>query len=507
MQYQHTQGDGGRIIREDGQTLIDKVIGTNASLAPGAMNTRFKSLNTHLTLQRKHWDIGFWAFNALDIGTRAGGAGALDPTGGANGAQYLGDVRFSTEDWFDEWEFLAHLSYLHSDVKAKVNLFPDNAVLPVGSNGEIANVPGNPFSLVTFPNGVIEDIRHVQRIPSVELSSVYKGLDKHLLRFSAGFRYEEIAVNNLSNFGFGVIDGNNPPPVIDGTLTDKTGTPFAFLKDANRSIGSLVLQDEWQIAKDWHLTAGVRYDHYSDFGSTVNPRFALVWDINKQLTSKFLYGKAFRAPSFTELGTQNNPILLGNRNLKPEIINTVEWAFDYRPFSSLRTGLNLYYYSIHDLITTTQVNNTVSQYNNFGNQDGYGTELEWNWKVSDQWSLAGNYAWQYARSDQTNIRVSGVPEHHVYFAGVWQFMPKWQFQSQLNWVGGRTRAPNDTRPLNDYETIDFTLNGKKLWGHVNLAASLRNAFNTRGFEQARPELPVNLPLPGRSFYLQASIDF
>jgi outer membrane receptor protein involved in Fe transport len=508
VQYQHTEGDPGRTIKQDTQTQFDRLIGTNASLAPGAMNTRYESLNTHLNLQRKHWDIGFWAFNALDIGTRIGGAGALDPTGGADGDQYLADMRFSTEDWLEDWEFLAHLSYLHSDVNARVNLFPRNAVLPIGSDGEVAR-PGNDFTPVSFPDGVIEGVRHVQRIPSIELSSVYKGLDNHLLRFSAGFRYEEIAVDSLSNYGNGVIDGNNPPAVVNGTLTDKTGTQFAFLRNTNRAIGSLVLQDEWQIADDWQLTAGLRYDRYSDFGSTFNPRLALTWDINDQLTSKLLYGKAFRAPSFTELGTQNNPVLLGNPNLKPELINTVEWAFDYRPFSSLRTGLNLYYYHIEDLITTTPTlrNKAISRYNNSGNQDSYGTELEWNWKMTDQWSLAGNYAWQYNKNDLTNTRVSGVPEHHVYVASVWQFMPRWQFQSQLNWVGGRTREPGDNRQLGDYETLDLTLNGKKLWGHVNLTASLRNVFNNRGFEQARPELTVNMPLPGRNFYFQASIDF
>jgi iron complex outermembrane receptor protein len=168
----------------------------------------------------------------------------------------------------------------------------------------------------------------------------------------------------------------------------------------------------------------------------------------------------------------------------------------------------MYYYSINDVITTTRINQSkVFQYNNFGNQDGYGTEFEWNWKLCEQWSLAGNYAWQHSNNSQTNTRVPGVPEHHVYVAGVWQFMPKWQIQSQLNWVGGRTREPGDNRSLDDFETVDFTLNGKKLWGHVNLAASLRNAFNNRGFEQARPELPINLPLPGRNFYFQASVDF
>ncbi len=506
LQYQHSAGDNGRIIKEDSQTLLDQAFGTNASLAPGAMNTRFSALNTHVNLKRKHWDLGFWAFNGLDIGTRSGSGGALDPKGSADSAQYLGDMRFSTEDWLDDWEFLAHLSYLHSDVNATVNLFPDNTRLPVNAIGDIGQF--NPAQLTLFPKGVVVDIRHVQKVPSIELTSLYKGLDKHLFRFTAGFRYEELSFTDRRNYAF----GKPLPPVAGAALVDNSGTPFAFLTNTDRKIGSLLLQDEWQITDGWHMTAGVRYDHYSDFGSTVNPRFALVWDINRQLTSKLLYGRAFRAPSFVELGSQNSPLSQGNMNLKPEINNTVEWAFDYRPSSALRTALNLYYYHIDDFISISPspTRSGILQYNNFGNLDGYGTEWEWSWKVSEQWSLLGNYAWQNARNDATDRRIAGVLGHQIYFAGIWQFMPQWQFQSQLNWLGGRARDPGDTRPLEDYETVDFTLRGKRLYGHVNLAASLRNVFDSKNLEPAgfpSTTLPSNLPLPGRSFYFEASVDF
>ena len=96
----------------------------------------------------------------------------------------------------------------------------------------------------------------------------------------------------------------------------------------------------------------------------------------------------------------------------------------------------------------------------------------------------GNYAWQHSTNEQTNQQVAGVPEHHVYVAFQWQFIPNWQFQPQLNWIGGRTNLLDDNRKLSDYETIDFTLRGKKLFGHLNLAASLRNAFDTNYYEPA-----------------------
>ena len=270
----------------------------------------------------------------------------------------------------------------------------------------------------------------------------------------------------------------------------------------------MVAQDEWQIAPDWQLTAGVRYDDYSDFGGTFNPRVALVWDINEQITSKLLYGKAFRAPNFTEQAIQNNPVVLGNKNLNPETINTDEWALDYRPFSSLRTAVNVYYYQIDNLISAVpDPSKRINIYQNSGNQNGYGTEFEWNWQVTEQWNVKGNYAWQHATNEVTNQQVAGVPEHHVYAASQWQFLPNWQFQPQLNWIGGRTSLPGDNQKLSDYETIDFTLRGKKLFGHLNLSASLRNAFDTNYYEPTALQLPQTLPMPGRSFYLEASVNF
>jgi len=498
LQYQHTNGDNGRIIKADSQTTIDSALGTDVSHAPGPMNTRYETLNGHLNLQRKHWDIGFWAFNSIDSGLRAGAAAALDPNSRANGEQYMGDIRFSTEDWLDDWELMAHASYLQTGFQAQFQAFPNNAVLPIASDGNVNFSSSS--SLVLFSNGVNSDLGRIQKVPSIELNSVYQGWDDHLLRLGGGFRYEEITTSEKRNFGYGA----PLPAVVDGALTDVTGTQFVYLPNTHRSIWSAVAQDEWQFAKSWQLTAGVRYDHYSDFGSTINPRAALVWDINEQLTSKLLYGKAFRAPNFSEQSNQNNPVVVGNKQLKPETINTVEWGFDYHPFSTLRTAVNLYYYEIDNLIAIPP---STVVYQNSGNQKGYGTEFEWNWQATEQWSILGNYAWQNARNNASNTRVTGVPEHHVYTAVRWQFLPQWQLQPQVNWVGGRTRLSGDNRPLQDYETVDLTLRGKKLLGQLNMAASMHNMFDANNFDPAVTSLPQNIPMPGRSFYFEVSTNF
>ena len=141
------------------------------------------------------------------------------------------------------------------------------------------------------------------------------------------------------------------------------------------------MQDEWKFANDWELTAGVRYDHYSDFGDTINPRFALVWQTRYELTTKLLYGRAFRAPSFAETRAINNPANLGNPNLDPETIQTLELAFDYRPADTLQLGLNLFGYQWDNIIRFVPDPGAPSRTTqNTGKQMGYGLELEADWR-------------------------------------------------------------------------------------------------------------------------------
>lgn len=49
------------------------------------------------------------------------------------------------------------------------------------------------------------------------------------------------------------------------------------------------------------VTASGRYDRYSDFGGTFNPRVAIVWEPTRSLLLRGAYGTSFRAPSLFEL--------------------------------------------------------------------------------------------------------------------------------------------------------------------------------------------------------------
>lgn len=508
LQYQHSDGDGRRILNVDSQTALDTKLGTSASLAPGKMNTDYSTYDTHLSVQHKYIDAKFWAFNST-TGTRSGAYTALDPGGNFFDAQYLTDLRLSTEDLIEDFEVQTHLSYMHSDLKTEFSAYPRGAVIPTGSDG---NISSKPLGLVSYPSGVNEHLGQLLQVPSIELTGIYKGFNNHIVKASGDFRYEKLTTTESRNFGPGVVDSNTLSftnlTVGSEYLTSVTGTKYTALPNTSRSIWSAVLQDEWQILDNLHLTTGVRYDNYSDFDNTVNPRVGLVWDITSKLNTKLLYGSAFRAPSFTELYNRNGPAPPGNAKLRPETIDTVEWVMDYRPYSTIHTSANIYYYKIRDLIQiVTLPGNILNSFTNNGNQNGIGSEIEWSWQALNDLQIMGNYSWQHAINENTNALVTSVPQHHIYAAMRYNFLKDWQIQPQLNWISGRTVNYTSNGPLNDYQTIDLTLRGKKLFNRINVAASIRNMFDEKYYEEATLNIGTNLPMQGRSFYFEVSLDF
>jgi outer membrane receptor for ferrienterochelin and colicins len=79
------------------------------------------------------------------------------------------------------------------------------------------------------------------------------------------------------------------------------------------------------------LTGGLRYDRNSEYGSQLTGRVGGTSRWTKHLVSKLLYGSAFKAPSPYLLYAQ--PLrpgdVIGNRELAPQLIRTVEYQMSY----------------------------------------------------------------------------------------------------------------------------------------------------------------------------------
>ena len=68
-------------------------------------------------------------------------------------------------------------------------------------------------------------------------------------------------------------------------------------------------------------TVAVRYDHYSDFGGTTNPKFTLRWQPSKEILLRGSYGTGFLAPTLSDL-FQPQSLQLGE-----QMVPDPDWLF------------------------------------------------------------------------------------------------------------------------------------------------------------------------------------
>ncbi|OEZ57574.1 TonB-dependent siderophore receptor [Duganella sp. HH105] len=490
LQLGRTDGPDS-IIEADAQTLNDSRFGTHASKAPGRMSAGYSAYDGGLDLSYQRWR---WRTNLKwrgDVGTGPGVNSALDPDHKTRTGMALSELAWTAPDFSDTWSVGATLSYMFFTEQSPegLGLFPAGA--RIGPN--------------LFPNGMIGGPNRWERNLRSAAYASYSGWNHHALRLGIGhddlYLYQVSTMKNflLSPAGVPIPTG----PVID------YGAIQPHIRPTRRKINYAYIQDEWQFARDWALTAGVRHDHYSDFGGTTNPRLALVWDADLNVTVKLLHGRAFRSPSFNEQ-TGINPVNMGNLQIQPETIATTEAALAWQARPDLAVNLSLFRYKMKDLIRS--VPNPApapgATYQNSGSQDGNGGEVELTWDVDANLRWQANYSRQNARDPATGRDPGYAPRHHANTRVDWSFSPGWRLTPQLNWVAGRSRALGDARaPIANYRTVDATLTRRLPHGWT-VSASVRNMFDADAREPSLAPglaLPFDIPVSPRAVELMLSV--
>ncbi|MCI5208554.1 MAG: TonB-dependent receptor, partial [Candidatus Electrothrix sp. ATG2] len=495
-------------IDADLQTKLDQAFGTDASLAPGPLRTDFENYNLNANFSHKHWTVRLWGWFLNDYQAGTNSTGSLAPENKVNGEQILSDITWHDDKLVDNVDLTVQLSYLYRKDDVLYQLLPPGSMVLIGADGNIFTSPT--AGATTFTNGAFGNPILTDQQLSLDFTAKYEGWAQHIWRIAMGGKVQDENAEANKNFGPGILTGNGLSETTDGTLVEITGTEYMFMYDQNRTVLYTSLQDEWAFARNWEITAGVRYDHYSDFGDTVNPRIALVWETRYDLTSKLMYGRAFRPPSFAESNVRNNPIITGNPNLSPETIDSYEVAIDYRPTNSLRTVLSLFSYDIDGLIGYVPDPSpaTTKTAQNYLDQRGQGFEVELNWEVTSSLTLNSNCAFQWSKNKDTEAAVADAPGIQFYLNGNWNFMPDWYLNAQYFWIGDRQRAEDDNREdIKDYSIANMNLQRKNITQHVDLAFAVRNIFNQDIREPTTSDIPNDIPMESRAIYAELIYHF
>ncbi|TFW20062.1 TonB-dependent receptor [Massilia arenosa] len=91
------------------------------------------------------------------------------------------------------------------------------------------------------------------------------------------------------------IAGDRDNGAAAGSTTDLSAT------DDSRHVYSVFTELDAPLTKELELQFALRYDHYSEVGSTTNPKIGLRWQPSKALLVRGSAGTGFRAPSLSDL--------------------------------------------------------------------------------------------------------------------------------------------------------------------------------------------------------------
>lgn len=425
----------------------------------GNANYGWDNTDLHLSIGKGHWRLlaDHTRHDNVQIGLT--GAAVLDPLTRANDRQTALALFYNNQEFAQDWGLNAELRYRDIDYSS--------------GNGFFEGITG-----VVNLNRMDSS----ERRTNFETSGVYRGFRNHLLRVGGGVQIQDLyAYRQYFN---GVLMPLDAPQ--------------------KRRTGYFFLQDIWSFADDWEFTGGLRYDRYSDFGGTLNPRLALVWQATDRLTAKLMYGQAFRAPSYLELylTTSANP---PNSNLKPERSKTWEASFSYLATRELRLGVNMYDFERTQVIAPDQT--SAARFQNFERFATRGVELEAQWQASPRLRVSGNLSHMKNEDATSPLRDVAIPMTQAYLRGDWTFQPGWNWNLQATWFQSRPLPAGDTRAtLASVALADTTIrysNGRQ-W---EFAASIRNLFDRDVRDYSNKQLWNNLPLPGRNIHGEVRYTF
>lgn len=286
---------------------------------------------------------------------------------------------------------------------------------------------------------------------------------------------------------------------------------FSYLDDTRKSqIFALYFQDQFSFSNEFILNAGIRYDNYDTFGSTINPRIGFIFNPLQKSFFKLLYGSAFRAPNAYELYyTSPGLALEGNQNLHPETIQTVELIYDQYFTNGFRGTISGFYYKIKDLITqVTDLSNGDLVYENIDQVETRGAEFEFEKKGSSGIEGRFSYSYQDVKNALTSAEIPNSPKQlakahliaPVYLKKVFLGIEEQYTSDKLTLAGNHTDSfyiTNLTLSTHDLFTKGF-----------DVSASIYNLFDATYSDTGRPEnLQDMLQQNGINYRLKATYLF
>lgn len=282
---------------------------------------------------------------------------------------------------------------------------------------------------------------------------------------------------------------------------------YSDVKTDGDNLG-LYVQDEFTLTSKLTLNGGVRYDWYSTFGDTVNPRVGVIYNPWTKTTFKALYGQAFRAPNAYEFDYVA-PGYAANHGLRPERIHTGELVWEQGVAKNYRVTVSGFYTELQDLIA--QQADTITGdlfFANVNNVTARGVESEVEGAWENGWRARASYSYVETEDEETGRRLSNSPRHLGKFNLVAPLYAKKLFAGFEVQAMSRRESVNAV-DVPGHAVCNITLLSRELVRNLEVSTSIYNLFDADYSDPVSPDFtPLeSLRQAGRTFRVKVTYRF
>lgn len=314
-------------------------------------------------------------------------------------------------------------------------------------------------------------------------TSISKATDssKPNTRFSFDLQKNQtISANNNAVFGL-----NYRKDEMDATvykLADKFNSDSKIAVDSmasgtNKSFSAYVM-DEHKFSDRWTATAGLRYDKWSTDGRILlpnkteainydestydnwSPSLSVMYKLEADSSVYLSWGKAFEAPSLYRMYSSSyssNVYNIANPNLKPQKAETFELGYKKDLNNKSAIGVSVYDTKYKGLLYKNSLGvvdgMNATCYQNAGEAEAKGFELELNHNFDDKWSAFLNYTYQNPvikkalKATEKDKYVTAIPKE-VFRAGVTYSDDKWSGMLTGEYISKRFSKTDNSDTVN-----------------------------------------------------------
>jgi outer membrane receptor for ferrienterochelin and colicins len=250
------------------------------------------------------------------------------------------------------------------------------------------------------------------------------------------------------------------------------------VQDPSRDINVLWAQQELHPTSRLTLTAGLRYDDYSDFGDEWSPKAEAVVSLAAEHRLRGSYGHGFRPPYFGELYLSTPPFFVGNPDLVPEVSDGFTAGYTFAA-KKAQVSVDGYYTKVKNGIIFFQLTPSQFTYRNLDRYSSKGVNVAAS--LSLPWWFTPSVAYTYnRREDPEGAEVGGYPNHSGFLKLLWA-NPRLGLRANLRGqINGKVPPGTDGtyQPSYDLWSAQVSKRFASLGGYgVNVYAQVDNLFD------------------------------